>query len=188
MRRRKNSISAGDIQLVLVIGLILLAISLGELILAIVFIYVASRALIAIVRALINFAALVKWNSTNIEWNDIDIMEGVEFESLVANALRDNGFHSIHMTPASGDYGVDIVAYKRSDKYVFQCKRYNPGKSIGIRPIQEAYTGKLHYGADVAIVVTNLYFSKNAQILARETGVVLWDRSELEKLIIGFKK
>lgn len=45
------------------------------------------------------------------------------------------------------------------------------------------YAGKQHYKADVAVVITNVYFSKYAVNLANETGVVLWDRDMLTKLI-----
>lgn len=115
-------------------------------------------------------------------------MDGEDFERLVAKMLEKNGFYNIRLTPASGDYGADIIAYKAFEKYVFQCKRYSPGRAVGLKPVQEAYSGKVHYGASKAVVVTNLYYSKNATVLARETNVILWDRNDLERLIAGLKR
>lgn len=118
-----------------------------------------------------------------IDWHDIDYMEGHMFEHYIAQLLRKNGFQHVEVTVASGDYGTDIIAHKNGLKYAIQCKRYSPGSRIGLKPVQEIYSGRIHYNADSAVVITNLYFSENAKILAKETGVVLWDRDKLEELI-----
>nr|DAG18876.1 MAG TPA: Restriction endonuclease [Caudoviricetes sp.] len=122
-------------------------------------------------------------SQVNIDWHDIDYMEGHMFEHYIAQLLRKNGFQHVEVTVASGDYGTDIIAHKNGLKYAIQCKRYSPGSRIGLKPVQEIYSGRIHYNADAAVVITNLYFSENAKVLAKETGVVLWDRDKLEELI-----
>ncbi len=117
-------------------------------------------------------------NIVNVNGN----YSGVEFEKSVADLLRVNGFLEVKITPYSGDYGFDIIAKYNNQKYVFQCKYYN-NKNLGIKPIQEVFAGKTYYRADVAVVVTNVYFSQNAQILSKKTNVQLWDRSHLSKLL-----
>lgn len=116
---------------------------------------------------------------------DYIIMSGLDFEKSMAHMLRIDGYTNIKITPGSGDYGVDILANNGFGKYVFQCKYYS--SNLGLKPIQEVFTGKVHYKADVAVVVTNVYFSKNAQKLAKETGVILWDRDYLIRLIRSHK-
>ena len=112
---------------------------------------------------------------------DIDEMRGSEFEQYMAKLLSKNGYNKVTVTQASGDYGVDVIAYKGMKKYAIQCKRY--AKTLGPKPVQEVHTGGVHYNADVCVVVTNNFFSDNAKTLAKETGVLLWDRDELRKLI-----
>lgn len=117
-------------------------------------------------------------------WEEIDYMNGHDFEFFVAGLLRENGFDKVGVTVASGDYGADIIAYKDGAKYAIQCKRFSPGNRIGLKPVQEIYAGRIHYNADIAVVVTNLYFTDRAQTLAEETDVMLWDRDKLADMII----
>lgn len=111
----------------------------------------------------------------------IDQMDGHEFEWFVANVLAKNGFKNVQVTKASGDYGVDIIAYNGEVKCAFQCKRY--AGTLGLQPIQEVLAGAGYYGASVAYVITNSYFSENARNLADRLGVILWDRNSLNYLI-----
>lgn len=112
----------------------------------------------------------------------IDNMSGQQFEYYVAQLLQKNGFTDIQLTKTSGDYGVDIIANYNGARCAVQCKRY--AKKLGLKPIQEVRTGMIHYGAQVAIVATNNYFTKKAITLANETNVILWDRGDLASMII----
>ena len=40
----------------------------------------------------------------------LDMMEGHEFEYAVAELLRSNGWKDVEVTQGSGDYGIDILA------------------------------------------------------------------------------
>lgn len=116
-----------------------------------------------------------------IDLQDIDQMDGFSFEYYVAELLRKNGYKQVHVTSGSGDFGVDITAYKDNIKYAFQCKKYQ--SNLGISPIQEIYSGAPKYDASVCVVVTNSYFTHHAVELAECLNVILWDRTELAKLI-----
>lgn len=111
----------------------------------------------------------------------IDQMDGQEFEWFVAKVLAKIGFQNVQVTKASGDYGVDIIAYDNGVKCAFQCKRYTG--TLGLQPIQEVSAGARYYGASIAYVITNSYFSENARNLADRIGVKLWDRNSLNYLI-----
>ena len=118
--------------------------------------------------------------------DDIDMFDGREFEIFCAKIIRKNGFSNVKVTPVSGDQGVDIIAYKDNLKYAFQCKHYS--NSLGNKPIQEVFAGKTFYQCNVAVVITNSTFTEGAKVLAKSTGVLLWDRSVLHKLVKNAEK
>lgn len=110
----------------------------------------------------------------------VDRMSGIEFESFLKDHFEALGYHAA-TTPKTGDYGADLVLVRHRERIVLQAKRY-AGK-IGIAAIQQIVAAKSYYGAGKAIVVTNSYFTKNAAVLARKTGVELWDRNKLQKIM-----
>jgi restriction system protein len=112
--------------------------------------------------------------------DDYDYMTGEEFEEFCADILRGNGYTNVEVTKASGDHGVDILASKDGLRYAIQCKRYS--KSVGNKAIQEAYSGKDIYKADVAVVMSNMDFTSQAIDDARKLGVELWDRNKIYTL------
>lgn len=117
---------------------------------------------------------------------DVDTMNGHEFEYFCAELLRKNGFRKVKVTPSSGDQGVDIIAVKGTSRYAIQCKRY--ASPLGNKPVQEVYTGRTYYNCRYGAVMTNSTFTPHAKELAKKTGVLLWDRRTLEKLMHGDRK
>lgn len=98
-------------------------------------------------------------------------MEGHDYEYVVAAYLKNKGYHAVKVTQASGDYGVDVIAQKKQKKYAVQCKYYS--SPVGLGAVQEAVAGKAMYGCNAAMVVTNSTFTKAAEELAEQNGVVL---------------
>ena len=111
---------------------------------------------------------------------EVDGMKGHDFERYVAELLEMSGFSKVKVTKGSGDFGIDVTAVLDKDRYAIQCKRSE--SKIGIKAVQEAFLGKEHYKADVAVVITNNYFTKQAYEAA-EGKVALWDRERLGNLI-----
>lgn len=116
----------------------------------------------------------------------IDTISGAEFEELIADVMEKNGFESIELTKSSGDYGIDILAEKNGLRYAVQCKRYS--KNVGNHAVQEAFSGKAFYDADIAVVATNADFTSAAVETADKTGVELWDGEYLHSLIENASK
>lgn len=100
-------------------------------------------------------------------------MDGHEYEYQCAKMLKRKGFSKIKVTRASGDQGIDILAYKKGKKYGIQCKYYS--RPVGNKAVQEAFTGAKFYDCDVAVVLTNNTFTSSAQNLAKKTDVLLWE-------------
>lgn len=127
-----------------------------------------------------------KKSETGVKYNiyAIDrLADGHDFEYVVADLLRSVGFYNVRVTVGSGDYGIDVVGWYGESSYAIQCKKYS-GK-VGVSAVQEAFAGQSYYGCNYAMVVTNNYFTPAAIKLARSTGVILWDRSNVIKLING---
>ena len=108
--------------------------------------------------------------------DDIDLMNGLEFEKFIAELFSKMGYES-EITKASGDQGIDVIASKNGNKIGIQAKCYS--SSVGNKAVQEAVAGKNHYRLDKAIVVTNNFFTDAAQQLAQSNSIILWDRNIL---------
>lgn len=113
--------------------------------------------------------------------NNYDYMSGVDFELFSADLLRKLGFVNVETTKASGDHGIDILAEKDDVTYAIQCKCYS--SNIGNAAVQQALTGKQLYRRDIAVVLTNQYFTAQAKEEANALGVKLWDRDKLNEII-----
>lgn len=111
---------------------------------------------------------------------EMDLMEGHEFEYYCAKLLRQAGFLEVEVTRGSGDYGVDILAEREGVTYAVQCKRYDG--PVGVKAVQEAYAGRDFYDRMVGVVMTNQYFTKPAVEVARKLKILLWDRGYLESM------
>ncbi len=112
---------------------------------------------------------------------DFDNMTGIEFERYCACILSKNKYTDIKFTPATGDHGIDILAEKDGITYAIQCKCYS--SNIGNSAIQQAHTGKSLYHKDIAVVMTNRYFTQQAIEEAKSLGIKLWDRNKLNEMI-----
>lgn len=114
-------------------------------------------------------------------WTGIDTMSGLQFEEWCVELLEKLGYEKVETTKASGDQGVDILAERDEVPYAFQCKCY--ATVLGNTPIQEVYAGLRFYNCNVGVVITNRSFTSGAKDLAKATGVLLWDREKLKKLM-----
>ncbi len=115
----------------------------------------------------------------------LDEMNGHEFEYAVADLLFHNGWRDVEVTQGSGDYSVDVLARRKNMRYGIQCKRYKG--SIGVKAVQEAISGTDFYHRDIAAVITNSTYTKQAVKLAQTSGVRLFGRDFLEELIENYE-
>ena len=103
----------------------------------------------------------------------IVISTGVEFEQFLCNKINAQDGMSCEMTKASGDQGVDLVAYVADKKIAIQCKLYT--EPVGNSAVQEVLAGRVLYKCDIGCVVTNSSYTSSAKELAAGTGIVLLD-------------
>ena len=112
---------------------------------------------------------------------DMDELEGHDFEYYCADLLEQAGFGSVEVTKGSGDYGIDILAERDGITYGIQCKCY--ASPVGIKAVQEAYAGRDYYDRMVGVVMTNQYFTAPAVKVAGKLKILLWDRGYLDAML-----
>lgn len=106
----------------------------------------------------------------------VDRMSGREFEEFLSAWFRSLGYR-VELTPASNDYGVDLLCWDREECLAVQAKRYSG--TVGVHAVQELLSGMAYYQVEQGLVVTTAYFSRQAEELAAKGNVQLWDRDAL---------
>lgn len=116
---------------------------------------------------------------------EVDKMSGRKFEEYLQALLKAKGYN-VQLTPASGDYGADLILSAKGKKIIVQAKRYK--KNVGVKAIQEVASAKSHYRADECWVITNSFFTEQAKKLASSNQVRLIDRKQLMNLMLQENK
>jgi len=87
-----------------------------------------------------------------------------KFEELIAELF--NGFgYEVELTQPTRDGGRDVIAIRHGEvqvKYLIECKRPDPGKKIGVRPVRELLGTKTDEKASKAILATTAFFTRDA--------------------------
>ena len=117
--------------------------------------------------------------------DEIDRMDGKTFEKYLEVLFNKLGYR-VERTRYIGDYGADLITNKDGVKTVIQAKRYK--NKVNIKAVQEAVAAKGKYGCSEAMVVTNSYYTRQAEELARANGVKLWNRKDLADAMLSVKK
>ena len=116
--------------------------------------------------------------------SQIDALSGVEFEGFLKKLFEKMGYF-VETTKKSYDFGADLVISKNGTKSIVQAKCLN--KTVGAKAIQEIIGAKNHYNVQNLMVVTNRYFSKEAETMALENDVKLINRDSLQDLMKRFE-
>lgn len=123
----------------------------------------------------------IKKRNTYLKSNirNIDVMTGEEFEEYLGEHFRKQGY-KINLTQKTNDYGADLIIKKGNEVIAVQAKRYRD--KVGIKAVQEITGALPFYNADKGMVITNSFFTLNAQNLAHTNNIELWDRNKLIKV------
>lgn len=117
-------------------------------------------------------------DAVSITLEGIDEMDGYQFEEFVAQLFQDMGYKT-EVTSNSGDYGIDVIARRKGLTIGIQAKRYSD--KVPNKAVQEVIAGISYYKLDQGLVITNNYFTRQAQNQAKGTNVLLWDRDMLQQ-------
>lgn len=103
---------------------------------------------------------------------------GLDFEKTCSTLLSKEHF-IVRETPASGDFGADLIAEKDELSFVIQCKNLN--KPVGVKAVQEAIGARRHYTADFACVCADSGFTDAAMELASSNKVITTSSANLAR-------
>lgn len=110
----------------------------------------------------------------------IDKLSGFEFEDFLEDLFIELGYKTKDL-PYSNDYGADLIISKGFNEIVIQAKNYT--SNVGNTAVQEVIAAKSYYKSDIAMVITNSYYTENAIKTAEASEIILVDRDGLQRII-----
>lgn len=114
--------------------------------------------------------------------NALDGMSWREFEMLVGEAYRLQGYRVTETGGGGADGGIDLALTKGSEKFLVQCKQWKAYK-VGVDVVRELYGVMAAKGATGGFVVTSGRFTDDAKAFADGRNVQLVDGPKLFALI-----
>ena len=112
----------------------------------------------------------------------LDGMSWQDFELLVGEAFRLQGYVVTGLGGEGPDGGVDLVLRKGREKFLVQCKQWKAFK-VGVAIVRELYGVMAAKGAAGGFVVTSGSFTEEAIAFASGRNVTLVDGTKLFGLI-----
>jgi restriction system protein len=131
--------------------------------------------------------------------------KGRQFEDYICQLYRTLGYEAytttelrqlgklpeiIQRQSGVGEQGVDVVLFSKEDgqtrSIIIQCKHYQ--SKVSNSAVQEIVSAIPLYQAQLAVVITNNYFTEPAHNLAKANNVLLIDRYRLSDLIKSVNK
>ncbi len=110
-----------------------------------------------------------------------------EFEHLVGEAFRRQGYIVQETGSASGDGGIDLSMSKGKERVLVQCKQWR-SRRVGVKPVRELFGVMISESADHAILVTCGGFTREARDFAERKPLHLVGGLELWELVKSVKK
>lgn len=105
-----------------------------------------------------------------------------DFEVLVGEAFRRDGYALLEAPKSGADGGVDLVVGKDGRRHLVQCKQWR-SRSVGAPIIREQFGILTAEGADAAIIITSGSFTPEAGEFARGKPIRLIDGPGLLELV-----
>lgn len=114
-----------------------------------------------------------------------DALDGVswrQFEMLVGEAFRLQGYQVTENDGPGPDGGIDLVLRKDREKFLVQCKQWKAFK-VSVQVVRELYGVMAAQGAAGGFVVTSGRFTEDAVEFAKGRNVTLIDGPKLFGMI-----
>ncbi len=133
------------------------------------------------------FSLLNSWHKCR----QLDAQKGIDsirdlswqqFEELVGEAYRRQGYRVVENDSAGPDGGVDLVLYQDGSRLLVQCKQWRKRK-IGVKIIREMFGLVSAENSSGGIVITSGDFTRDALEFAREKALELVNGRELAELV-----
>jgi restriction system protein len=112
----------------------------------------------------------------------LDGMSWREFELLVGESYRQQGYRVTEIGGNGPDGGVDLVLTQGGEKFFVQCKQWKAYK-VGVTTVRELYGVMAAKGATGGSVVTSGRFTEDAKEFAQGRNIELVDGPRLFAMI-----
>ena len=109
-----------------------------------------------------------------------------DFERLVGESYRRQGYVVEEVGGAAPDGGIDLVLHRQDGKVIVQCKRWKSAQ-VGVSLIREFYGVTVAENVERGIFVTTGVFTPDATEFARGKPLELVDGAQLAKLVQGLQ-
>ena len=110
-----------------------------------------------------------------------------QFEELVAEAFRRDGFSVIENAYAGADGGVDIRLRKGGESYLVQCKNWRK-RSIGVATVREMFGVLAAESAREVLIVCSGTFTADAVRFAEGKPIRLVDGDKLMEMVARVRR
>lgn len=109
-------------------------------------------------------------------------MGWADFERLVSEYYRRNGFQVTREGGNGPDGGIDLVLRQKSETYLVQCKQWKAYK-VGVQPVREFYGVMSSRGVAGGYFVTSGEYTEEAKTFAQGLNLTLIDGRRLRQMI-----
>lgn len=110
-----------------------------------------------------------------------------DFELLVGEAFRLQGYRVTETGGGGPDGGIDLAMISGGEKFLVQCKQWKAFK-VGVDVVRELYGVMAAKGATGGFVVTSGRFTNEAKVFANGRNVQLVDGQKLFEMIKNAKQ
>lgn len=117
--------------------------------------------------------------------NALGAISWQQFEQMVGEWFRRQGYAVMEAGGAGPDGGVDLVLHKNGEKFLVQCKQWRSLK-VGVGVVRELYGVMAAERVAGGFVVTSGSFTDDAKKFAQGRNVELLDGSELMRVLRTF--
>ena len=142
-------------------------------------------AVIFLIPAFISFIKELQRNKLIENTNSLESIRQIgwkEFEMLVGEYFRRNGYFVQENGGGGADGGIDLVLTKANQKTIVQCKRWK-NVQVGVSPIRELYGVMVAENASACIFVSSGRYTQEAESFASNKPIELINGDALYKLI-----
>jgi len=116
----------------------------------------------------------------------IRLLSWKEFEELIGEAFRREGYSVLENENTGPDGGVDLWLKKNGNRYLVQCKQWKSQK-VGVNVVREMYGLVSAHQAAGAIIVTSGMFTHEAKTFAQDKPLDLVEGHQLALMIATTK-
>jgi restriction system protein len=110
-----------------------------------------------------------------------------DFEYLVSEAYRRQGYSVEENNGGGADGGIDLVLGKDGNRILVQCKNWRSSK-VGVSTVRELFGVVTAEGASEGIVVCSSHYTSEAMEFAKGKPLTLIDAAALSRLIGDVQK